>query len=202
MIAEFHVVIGRRGGRTGEPIRGAFEHLDDLVPHLAGVVLQDAGLVQHHPRKTPAVEMLKHLIVRDIDPRLYIILRPADCGRISELPRLPHRLCPHRQWCNNENRPSLVSDHLIGKLQLLDGLSVPALLKQCCPTPAQCPPGNILLPLEHVGVHGGFVYLEPAGRGDMLLPGEEVRVAHHSTVTLPLSGTATRRNIARSVKLL
>ena len=92
MIAQFHEVIGRGGGGTGQPERRIGEKVDDLIPHLSRKGFQDAGFIQHHRREMRSGELVQLLIVGDVHTGLDVIGGFAEGDGHSEFHALAHGL--------------------------------------------------------------------------------------------------------------
>ncbi len=92
MIAELHVIVRRWCGGAGQAKWRLRERFDDLVTDLAGVCLQDAGLIEHHALEAARIEVSQLLVVGDRDAGLHIGLCAGEVAGNAELLALAHGL--------------------------------------------------------------------------------------------------------------
>jgi hypothetical protein len=91
------MVIGGRGGSASEPIRRLSEAIYDLCPNLALKRLDNTAFIEHNTRKVAGIEMVKHLVVSDIDPWQNILLFSTSMDDKPHASTFSNRLRYHRQ---------------------------------------------------------------------------------------------------------
>jgi hypothetical protein len=103
MVAQLHVIVWRWCGGAGQPVWRQAERLNDLVADLAGVCLEDAGLIQHHAREAAGIKVAQLLVVGDRDTGLYLSLRGSERAWNAELAALAHGLMRHGKRCQHQH---------------------------------------------------------------------------------------------------
>lgn len=103
MIAELHVIIGRRSCCATKPKRCLLKHLNKSASRLPGKALQYRRLVQHYTRKVCRVELLNHFIVTDHNRRIAVPRAIVFHSHIQQAPRFFDGLLAHRERRNNQH---------------------------------------------------------------------------------------------------
>src|SRR6185295_28854 len=97
MVAQFHVVVGRRRGRATQAEWRLCEALCQRQPRLAVERLEDAALVEHYPAEVDRVEVAQPLVVRDVDAGFDLVTLADMASLNPELLALAHELRRHGQ---------------------------------------------------------------------------------------------------------
>ncbi len=160
MVAELGWIVRCRRRRTREPERYLLGKRDDLAAQLPVIALQDRRLIQHDASECVRLEVLKHLVVRDVHAERDVGSGSADVHRYAELLAFARGLLGDCQRRDNQDDAAVTLAYEPRPFQLHRRLAESAIGEDRGPSLGTGPRYYRPLKVEQLRVDIGFVNVE------------------------------------------